>query len=599
MGRTRSDAELLARLAGGREAAEALFRRYAPMAYGLALDVTGEASAAEDVVQEAFLNLLRRPPGAAAGSVRSYVASVVLNAARSWHRSEVRRRVREDKVAVEKPVRGAALGEAAEAREARRALHVALAGLPSEVRAPILLHVVHDFSQREVAHALGLPVSTVSKRIQGGLGRVRAALRRAGFASLAGAGLASALQEACAVEAPATLAAAIPRLAAQAAAGKTGLTGAAASAAAKGGMGMKLVAGIVLAGAVAAGVAAVSGRGGGGTHASPAGGGGGNEVYSGEVVLGQFTQGGSYGPGRIAQGTISTDRIFSAQRKRLYWFLGENGRENANGLLSYDPETGLKEIVAGSGGIGDLDGPREAWRAATWHYQEAGIGLDDEKGTLYVLSSSKVKAISLEDGSMRTVAEPGRLKALCLGADGNIYCSSYKGVLRVDPATGKDTVLSTEPFPGKDGVPWGYMAADIKRGKLYGHRRGAVYQLDLKTGKFSMLCGGGGSFAAGPFKDAGWYCPSGATMTLDGRYLIVGGGDQQTYTRLDLEKRRRDLLVRRGKGAETRWTWGDPGNKKDPGVLPWPGSVAVDANTGDMYYGNGVWPFAMRLKRAK
>jgi len=358
-----------------------------------------------------------------------------------------------------------------------------------------------------------------------------------------------------------------------------------------------MVAGVVLAGAVAAGVAVSVPR---GATEPLAAAGGGKEVYTAEVVVGQFTPGTSCGPGRIAQGSISTDRIYSAKRKRLYWFAAEGGKGATGvGLTSWDPATGLKEMVAGGGGIGDLDGPREVWRGATWHYQTSGIGLDDEKDVLYVLSSSKVKAISLEDGSLRTVADPGKLRGLCVASDGMIYTAGWGGVHRVDPASGKSSKVNTEPFPGKNAQPWGYMAADPARGKLYGHGRGNVYSLDLKTGKFTMLCGGGKKWCASPFKDAAWYCPSGATMTLDGRYLIVGGGDQQTYLRLDLDKQRRDMLVRTGKGADARWSWGDTGNRKDPGIFPWPGTVAADANTGDLYYGNSVWPFGLRLKRVK
>ena len=261
--RTASDAELFAQLAGGREAAESLFRRYAAMAYGLALDAIGDPSAAEDVVQEAFLNLLRRPPGAASGSVRSYVASVVLNAARSRFRSEKRRQVREERVALERPARGASLDEAAETREASRALRVALAGLPGEVRTPVLLHVVHEFSQREIARTLSLPHSTVSKRIKLGLARVRAALRRAGFASMADMGLLAELAGAGAVEVPSSLAASLTSLAAKAVAGKAGAAGAAGTTVLKGGVAMKAIAGVLVAGALAGAVAVSTGMTGG------------------------------------------------------------------------------------------------------------------------------------------------------------------------------------------------------------------------------------------------------------------------------------------------------------------------------------------------
>ena len=56
------DAELQRRVAmGEREAFEALYRRYGPPAYGLALRVTGHALLAQEVVHDAFMALWSAP----------------------------------------------------------------------------------------------------------------------------------------------------------------------------------------------------------------------------------------------------------------------------------------------------------------------------------------------------------------------------------------------------------------------------------------------------------------------------------------------------------------------------------------------------------
>ncbi len=311
-------------------------------------------------------------------------------------------------------------------------------------------------------------------------------------------------------------------------------------------------------------------------------------VYTGELIRGRFAAGTSHGPGAIAHGAISNNRIFSAKRNRLYFF--------DNGLESYDPETGLVEQVAGSGAAGDLDGPANVWRGRSWTYQEGGIGLDDEKGIIYVTSSNKIKAISLEDGSLRTVTDKIKVRSICF-AGGFIYCTGWKsGLCRVHPETGNITRLSTEPFPGENRSAWGFMTVDLERNKAYGHSRGVVYQMDLKTGKFSILAGNGKiMWSASTFDQCKWWCPSGAQMSADNRFLLIGGGDHETYLRLDLDKKYREVMIRTGKGKEVRWTWGNPG-KKTGRIFPWPSTLALDANTGYLYFGIKVWPAAARLK---
>src|SRR5215475_8321852 len=56
------DAVLIARLRGGDQSAMSdLYDRYSAVVYGVALRVLGDTMAAEDVLQEVFLQLWRRP----------------------------------------------------------------------------------------------------------------------------------------------------------------------------------------------------------------------------------------------------------------------------------------------------------------------------------------------------------------------------------------------------------------------------------------------------------------------------------------------------------------------------------------------------------
>src|SRR5215211_4581650 len=81
---SRDDDALLAAIqARDDEALAALYDRYGRLAFGLAHRLLGERGVAEDVVQEAFLNVWRRAAGfeVGRGSARSWLMSIVHNLA--------------------------------------------------------------------------------------------------------------------------------------------------------------------------------------------------------------------------------------------------------------------------------------------------------------------------------------------------------------------------------------------------------------------------------------------------------------------------------------------------------------------------------------
>src|SRR5450432_4586057 len=75
-----ADREVLEAIAGGDHGAiEVLYERYKTMAYGLALRITGDASLADDVVQEAFVGAWRNAGRYATdrGSVKTWLLAIV------------------------------------------------------------------------------------------------------------------------------------------------------------------------------------------------------------------------------------------------------------------------------------------------------------------------------------------------------------------------------------------------------------------------------------------------------------------------------------------------------------------------------------------
>jgi len=74
-------------IAGKASAQERLYRRYAPKMLGLALRYTKSMQEAEDVLQDAFIKVLRYIPGyKAEGSLEGWIRKIVVNTALNHYR---------------------------------------------------------------------------------------------------------------------------------------------------------------------------------------------------------------------------------------------------------------------------------------------------------------------------------------------------------------------------------------------------------------------------------------------------------------------------------------------------------------------------------
>jgi len=182
------DRDLLARLVAGElDALEGLYERYRTMAYSIALRITGEPAAAEDVVQEAFLGAWRNAARYAEGrgSVKTWLLSIV------HHRAidAIRRRkptteLPEGDTAMRTP---AALtlpdvwGEVVVGVD-RDAVVTALAGISTVQREALELAYYGGLTQVEIAERLALPLGTVKSRMRLGLLGLRRILTGTGGA---------------------------------------------------------------------------------------------------------------------------------------------------------------------------------------------------------------------------------------------------------------------------------------------------------------------------------------------------------------------------------------------------------------------------------
>src|SRR6516164_2361369 len=123
-----SDAEIIARIYSGDEGAMALlYDRYSNIVYAVALRVLSDGSAAEDILQDVFMQLWRTPQAfnASRGSLATWLA--------------------------------------------------VLAGMPREQRAALEMAFFEGLTHVEIAGKTGQPLGTVKTRIRSGLLAVRKA----------------------------------------------------------------------------------------------------------------------------------------------------------------------------------------------------------------------------------------------------------------------------------------------------------------------------------------------------------------------------------------------------------------------------------------
>lgn len=168
-----ADHDLLRRVAAGdRDAFAGLYDRYAPRMLGLIVRIIGNRTEAEDVLQDAMLQVW----GSAGryDPARSPADAWLLLIARSRAVDRLRKRAVPTVGEVPEPTTPAVdpTGELVHKEEAAQA-RTALDRLPPEQREPVCLAFYHGLTHEQVAARLGQPLGTVKTRIRLGLIRLR------------------------------------------------------------------------------------------------------------------------------------------------------------------------------------------------------------------------------------------------------------------------------------------------------------------------------------------------------------------------------------------------------------------------------------------
>jgi RNA polymerase sigma-70 factor (ECF subfamily) len=164
---------------GDSSAGDRLYDRYASRIYGLGLVMLGNEAAAEDLVQDAFVKLLRSAErfDPARGSLDTWVLLV----ARSLALDALRRRVLEARMLDASRPRDESdqepgPDEVAGTRDLVERARAAMAGLSDGQRAALELAYFGGKTSAEVAELEGIPLGTAKTRIRSALLRLRQAM---------------------------------------------------------------------------------------------------------------------------------------------------------------------------------------------------------------------------------------------------------------------------------------------------------------------------------------------------------------------------------------------------------------------------------------
>lgn len=169
-----SDATLLSSIRSGDERAMAeLYDRHSSIAYSVALRVLGDTAAAEDILQEIFMQLWRNPEAfdARRGSFPGWLAVIARNRAiDSLRKRRPESDISDVVVSIEPDLAGSV-----EWSRAIEKIRSTLAGMSASQRSALEMSFFEGLTHTEIAAKTGEPLGTIKTRIRAGLLTLRKA----------------------------------------------------------------------------------------------------------------------------------------------------------------------------------------------------------------------------------------------------------------------------------------------------------------------------------------------------------------------------------------------------------------------------------------
>ena len=182
---TPEEAKLLARIsARDPDALLELYRLHGPRVFSLAYRMTGDRSAAEEIVQDTFWKLWRRPDmfDPERGVLIAWLYTISRNLALDYKRKENRRPFESVINNIDGRVKGAIVPQMAAMADPSmsKAIRNAMNDLPAEQKSVIDLAYFEGMTHAEISERLGEALGTVKTRLRLGLNKLRDAMRGLG-----------------------------------------------------------------------------------------------------------------------------------------------------------------------------------------------------------------------------------------------------------------------------------------------------------------------------------------------------------------------------------------------------------------------------------
>ena len=175
-----SDGDLVRAMARGDESALAqVYDRYHLILFGLVMRILHERAEAEDVLQEAFLQVWRRAGDYDESRGRAFTWLVTIARSRALDRLRAlasRSRIANEAAQIPRDDVGDAASDALRSEEGK-VVRQALSELPEDQRRALFLAYFEGLTQTEIAARLGDPLGTVKTRMRAGMIKLREILR--------------------------------------------------------------------------------------------------------------------------------------------------------------------------------------------------------------------------------------------------------------------------------------------------------------------------------------------------------------------------------------------------------------------------------------